>query len=556
MLLRLALEEFVLFDAAALEFGPGLNVLSGETGAGKSILIDALGLLAGGRASADWIRTGADRLSVEGTFDLAQSNLIPTLREAGVRLDESNLLLLRREVGRDGRSRAYANGRSVLVSDLKAWTAGLLRLVSQGDARDLEAASALEGLLDREAESIVLARAYGEQRALHQKAREQLDELSREANDLIREEDWLRHQRDEIAAAELRPGEREEVLAALKEARVKRDAAELLEEARARLARDEGSVLDHLETLAHRFRGAPELSELESELLALRDAARALARRLDESDGDAADPAALENRLHQLDRLRKKYGRDEEGILAHLEELESKLDRIGSLETERAAAEAGAEANLAELLRVGEALSTARRQAATRLTETANRSLSQLAMKGAALAFEFTRGAPGEGGLDRIALRFRSHPTEEWGSLGRVASGGELSRVLLALVSAGGGRRQRAVAWVFDEIDSGIGGETANHVAEHLACLARSAQVLLVTHLPVIAARAERQLRVRKFESLGRPHAEVAPVERDARLGELARMLSGDEQSVIARRHAEDLLTTATKPSTQSGKKR
>ncbi|MBK8230497.1 MAG: AAA family ATPase [Candidatus Eisenbacteria bacterium] len=256
MLQRLALEEFVLFDAAALEFGPGLNVLTGETGAGKSILIDALGLIAGGRASAEWIRPGAERLSVEAIFDLGSSpqTFLRQLEDSGVRLDESHLLALRRELSRDGRSRTFANGRSVLVSDLRAWAPYLLRLVCQGDARDLESSAVLEALLDREAGTTAEAQSYREERHNWKRAEDRRRELREEAAALRREEDWLRFQREEIRAANVRPSEREELADRLRQERVRQASTALLEETRARIAREEGSVLDHLETLAHRFR--------------------------------------------------------------------------------------------------------------------------------------------------------------------------------------------------------------------------------------------------------------------------------------------------------------
>ncbi len=557
MLLRLALEEFVLFAAAAMEFGPGLNVLTGETGAGKSILIDALGLLAGGRGSADWIRTGADRLSVEGVFDLGSSPLRRQLEEAGIRFDESHTLVLRRELGRDGRSRAFANGRSVLVADLKSWSHALLRLVCQGDVRELESSSALESLLDGEAGSASLAVRYSEHRAAHLAAQARLEELARVGNDAGSEEEWLRFQRDEIQAAAISAGERERVAESLRAARANLDAASLQEEIRARLIRDEGSVLDHLETLAHRLRGAhaEALSEIEREVLALRDSVRSLRHRLEAEGPEPLDPAELEERLRLLDRLRKKYGGDEESVLAHLSKVEERIELLASLESERELATLAAQDAWTKVSQVGEELSRARQRAAKELAAAADRVLADLAMKGASLAFDFARGEPQAGGLDRVSLRFRSHPSEAWGNLARVASGGELSRVLLSLESTATGRSLRPNVWVFDEIDAGIGGETAKKVAEHLATLAQGAQVLLVTHLPVIAARADRQLRVRKLERAGRPHGEVSPVEREERLGELARMLSGDEGSAIARRHAQDLLA-ASKTVSRAGKTR
>jgi len=298
VLRRLALEEFVIVEKAALEFGPGLNALTGETGAGKSILIDAIGLLRGGRAGADWIRRGASRLAVEGELDLSGS---PEGIEAAARLEvpleEGALLLVRREVGSDGRSRCFAGGRQVLVSQLRELTAGSLWIVGQGEQRALADPVEQEWILDRFGDCGELRARWRERREAFLEAGVRLAELRRRREEFARESDWLRAQTEEIRAAEVAPGERERLRERLQRLRGRETELALVDELEARLFREEGSVLDHLETLQHRLAHLddPRWEELRAAVAALRDQARELRARLPGLDPDLdADPAAVE----------------------------------------------------------------------------------------------------------------------------------------------------------------------------------------------------------------------------------------------------------------------
>ncbi len=602
MLLRLTLAEFVVVERAELEFAPGLNVLTGETGAGKSILVDAIGLLAGTRGSAEWIRRGAERLRVEGALDLTRA---PAAREAaernGIPLEEGQLLV-RREIAADGRSRCFAGGRQVLVSQLRELTAGVLWTIGQGEQRVLADPAEQEELLDRFAEALPLRARYRSARETFLAAAAECARLAAVRETFADEADYLRAQVREIREADPAPGERARLRTAVARARARAAEAALAEELEARLIREEGSVLDHLETLVHRLGSADEAAfgSLRFELESLRDAVRALPlpSAQDEEEGDIE---AMEERLRLLDRVCRRHGPDaaagsagtpsaaaegaaEEAVLVRLGELESRLEEGEALDARLADASAALESARWDLAIAGQALSDRRAKAASALAESAGRELAGLGMPGASLRYAFSRepdpdgvvagvpagvpagssagsscgvggeaGAataaetagervrPFENGLERARLLFRSHPAEAEGELSRTASGGELSRVLLAL-HATLGEMSPPGCWILDEVDAGIGGETARRLAARLVRMATRAQVLLVTHLPVIAARAERQLCVLKEERAGRPFVRVDPLHGEPRVRELARMLSGEPDSATARKHARELL--------------
>jgi DNA repair protein RecN (Recombination protein N) len=575
MLRRLALEEFVIIERAAPEFAPGLNALTGETGAGKSILIDAIGLLCGGRASSEWVRRGASRLLVEGEIDLSRA---PAARaaagELGVPLEDDRILLLRREVAADGRSRCFAGGRQVLVSQLRELTVGAVWIVGQGEQRALADPAEQEWILDRFGDVLKLRETYRARRAAFLEGAAFLERLRADEAAFARDREWLQAQAEEIRETGIAPGDRVRLREQLTRLQGRAAEASLRDEVEGRLFREEGSVLDQLETLVHRLGSREEgpWSGIREEIRALRDAARDLRRRLPGADPEPeADPGAIEDRLRRIERLCRRHadaGVDAEGaeerVLQRLEDLEG---RMAEGENLAAAAEAGAsdlEARRRALGEAGRELSRARERAAVRLAERVTAELGGLGMKGATLRFELEReedpeGVPWESpggetrvrafewGLERVRPRFRPHPSEAEGDLARIASGGEFSRLLLA-IHAALGEASPPGCWVLDEVDSGIGGETASRVAGMLAGMARHAQVLLVTHLPVIAARAERQIRVVKTERSGRPAVDLRAIEGEERVRELARMLSGEPDSATARRHAQELLEAARPP--------
>lgn len=563
MLRRLRLDHFVIVEGAEIEFGPALNALTGETGTGKSIVIDAIGFLAGGRGDTGWVRAGAGGLAVEGVFDISR---LPGAVSAVTRLGaspEDGCVCVRRELAVNGRGKASIQGHSVRLTDLRSLGEQLLAIHGQGEHRRLLDPVVQLELLDRFAEAIPLREKYADARGLWLDAARSAAEARARLDELVDKEEWHRFQFEEIDAAQISPGE-EERLRAMREDRSKRQRSR---EVRAELAgilfEDEGSALERIETALHRIAGLGEgWRDLRELLESARDRLRAARREVPEPGGEVEeeDLDAIEERLTRLGRLKKKYGASEEAILERRDRLASLLDETAQLReklealTQSAATAAGVAGAAALDLR------KARRRAAPRLGAAVTAELQTLGMAGAVL--EFVLGeeeGSGDGslsvegrsvrsfpdGCDRGVMRLRPNPGEGAGELAEVASGGELSRALLALMAVLGEREEPRTA-IFDEVDAGVGGATAAAVARRLEALARDRQVLLVTHLPLVACRAQRHLRVEKSEREGRTNARIVALDHEQRIGELARMLAGEGDSEIARKHAEALMAAAS----------
>jgi len=556
----LRIANLAVVERAEIEFGPGLNVLTGETGAGKSIVLGALSLLAGARAAAEAVREGADEALVEAVF---RTEALPDLEAqlAARGLDASDHeLVVSRSVSRSGRSRAQVAGRLVPVSVLAELFAGRLEISSQHESQALRRAEshgrlldAFGGLLERRAR---VERGYAALREL----RGERERLEAEAEGRARRHDFLAFQLGEIDGAGLAPGELEAL--ALEHARLAHAEA-LRAAAAAAAARLAGEAVQPEAAAACDLVGAaagdleplrmidPRLAALGERLRAaaseLADAARDLERYADGVDVDPGRRAAVEERLAELERLRRKYGRSEAEIAAQRERIAAELAAIAGSD-DRSSALAAREAELlAELGGDTSALSEGRRAAAARLAEEVEAALAALEMPGARLSVGLEPalrldGLPcGPTGAEQVELLFAADPGESPRPLRRVASGGELSRVFLALKNALR-RSEAGMVLVFDEVDAGIGGRTADRVGAVLAELAADHQVLCITHLPQIAALAATHLRVAKTARGARAGASVAQLDGAQRVEELARMAGGAAVTETTRRHARELL--------------
>lgn len=552
MLRELRVRNVAVIESAVVPFGPGLNVLTGETGAGKSILLDALLLAAGARAQADAIRAGAETALVEAVFDLADApGARAVVEEAGL-APEDGEVVVRRELARTGRHRAFVNDSPVTVALLERLGEHLVDVHGQHEhQRLLEPARQLD-LLDRFADAEALR---AEVAALHARlcaARDAVERLRAGARDRAQRLDLLRFQLAELDAARLRPGEDEELRAerrrllhAEKLAGGLAAALALLQDdpdaAAARLARAT-RLLHDLGRLDPAFAGPAGPLEaaavhVEEAVLAL----RALRGRVEVPPGRLE---AIEERLDVLARLGRKYGDTVAAMCAFRDEAARELDRLerhGEVLDEAERALAALEAELdAAAARLGER----RREAARRLAPRVERELRALGMPHARVEVALEPLPPGERsprGQERVELRFAANPGEPCRPLARVASGGELSRTMLGLqvVLAAA---ERVPTMVFDEVDAGLGAGMAAVVADKLAAVAARRQVLCVTHLPQIAARADHHLVVTKDVRDGRARAVVRVLAGGARLEELARMLGGARPDAAARRHARALL--------------
>ena len=552
MLREIRVRNFAVIDAVTAAFGPGLNVLTGETGAGKSMLIDAILLIRGARAQTDVIRTDTETASVEAVFDLEpRGPAAAVLDEAGLGLEEGQLVV-RRELARSGRHRAFVNDSPVTVGLLERLGDHLVEVHGQHEhQRLLEPARQLD-LLDRFADAEELRDRVGDLFAKHRAAKAEPERVRTAERDRAQREDLLRLQLAELDGARLRVGEEEELRAERRRLQHAGRLAAGLVEAAGVLNEDEDSAMSRLQRTARHLR---ELSRIDPAFTAPADAvdgagalvedALAAIRSLRESIAVAPGRLeAVDERLDVLTRLKRKYGDTEAAMLAFRADATVELERLGRHEQILAEQERMLGELHAELTEAAIALADRRRDVADRLAGETARELRQLGMERARFEIAVER-APldevGPRGLDRVEFRLSTNPGEDVRPLARVASGGELSRTMLALKGVLA-RADRVPTMIFDEVDSGIGGRIAAVVAQKLATAAEGRQVLCVTHLAPIAARAAQHVRLSKSVRGGRTRVAAETLTPDTRVEEIARMLAGDRVTDAARGHARELL--------------
>jgi DNA repair protein RecN (Recombination protein N) len=559
MLLELRVENLLLLERAELRFAEGLNALTGETGAGKTMLAHALDLLLGGKPKPGIVRPGAGEAYVEGVFAPPPGVLDdPALVELRERLpdDEGEEIVLARRVSAEGRSRAYVQGRSATAADLAELGGRLVAFYGQHEHRRLVVSSAQLETLDAfcGADHLAAVEELGGSHARVQALERELESLRSRAGASERERDLLAYELGEIEA--LGPSGEERASLAAERERLRaldglRAAAGGGAEAIAPESGEPGvaSLLADAERLAEPVAGAdPELDALTARLRELRIEAEDLGAELRRYEaGLEADPGrlqAVEERLDLYDRLERKHGGSVGAVLEHAERCRAELalledtgTAVARLEAELAEARADADA------RAG-AVGRARRKAAPRLATAVLAELSDLAMEGSSFEVRIAeRDARSRSGDERVEFLISPNAGVAPQPLRETASGGESSRVMLALMTVASGGGERAL--VFDEVDAGIGGQTARVVGEKLRALAAGRQVLCITHLPQIASLAQRHFSIEKRQSGDLARAEVAQLDGDAVVDELCRMLGADGADGGARRHAEALLAAA-----------
>ncbi|MFQ5828227.1 MAG: DNA repair protein RecN [Candidatus Methylomirabilia bacterium] len=566
MLRELRVRNLAVIDEVTVPFAPGLNILTGETGTGKSILLDALLLLSGARAQPDLIRSGAEAAVVEAVFQVKPGGAVSAILEEVGLGTEDHELIVRRELARTGRNRAFVNDSPATLGLLERLGDCLVEIHGQHEhQRLLEPQHQLE-LLDRfagaEEPRALVSALVGE----WQRERDALADLSSTERSRAQKEDLYRFQLSEIDAARLSPGEEESLRG---ERRLLQHSERLLEgmsETLHILYDDDQSVAARLGRAVQLLGGLANLSSELSEALPSMETAQvqvdeAVARIQSLRNRITPDPRHLEEidaRLDVLAKLKRKYGESEEAVLAYRDQLREELSRMERLEellteTEARLARVATEAGERALR-----LSELRRQAAMRLERLIQRELRTVGMEKARFAIELTREpAPADAlgvgperwrltarGLDRAEFRLSANPGEELKPLSRVISGGELSRTMLSIKAILAGA-DRIPTMVFDEVDAGIGGRVADAVGHKLAEAARHRQVLCVTHLSQIGAYAERHLRIEKSIERNRTRTQVEVLDEARRVEELARMLGGEQVTDTARRHARELFRAA-----------
>jgi DNA repair protein RecN (Recombination protein N) len=555
VLLELRIENLLLIERAEVRPGEGLNAITGETGAGKTVLAHALDLLLGGKPKSGIVRPGAEEAYVEGVFELPEGLLngdeLADLRERVS--DGEDEIVLARRVSAEGRTRAYVQGRSATAADLRVLGGRLVSFFGQHEHRKLTVASAQLDLLDgfcgdtHMALRRQVADAHGRVRGL----RVELEELRGRAGTRDRDLDLLRFELAEIE--EVGPTVEEEAALTAERARLReidglRAAAAGGAEALAPADGDGGAAqtMAAAERLADAVDGAdPELDALAERLRGLRleaeDLGGELRRYLDGIDADPERLEQVEARLSEYDRLTRKDGGTVEAVLAHAERCRVERDRLENAEVVVEQAEADLAAAEAERAKLAARLTKGRREAAPRLAEGVVAELAALAMDGA--SFEVVlepREEIAATGAERVELMLAPNPGVPAAPVRESASGGELSRVMLALMAVAGAGG--AATLVFDEVDSGVGGQTARAVGERLRALGAGRQVLCITHLPQIAAMADRHFRIEKSPGEEVALTRVERLEDSAVVEELCRMLGADASDAGARRHAKELL--------------
>ncbi len=553
MLTALLLRDFVIVDALEIELAAGFTALTGETGAGKSILVDALGLALGARADSGVVRPGAERAEVSAEFDVARHEPARAWL-AAADLDEpgASACVVRRTVDRAGRSRAFVNGRPVTAQQLRELGERLVDIHGQHEHQWLTQRDYQRRLLDAfagaEPAAATVAVLHGEWRraAAARAAREAAAESAERERALLREEirdlealgftpeGWEAEQAEHrrlAHAQELITGARE-ALEALDEQ--EGSASTLLAQASARLA--EAAAVDP--ALAEAARDA------ETALAHAGEATHALRRYLQRIEADPARLDALERRLRAVHDAARRVRVEPARLADALDERRARLEALGGDASHEALVAKEKEAERA-YRDAATALTKVRRGAAQKLAEEVTRRLQGLAMEGGRLAVSLEPLAePSSSGLESVEFQVAAHAGQPLGPVGKVASGGELSRLALAIQVLMGGRAG-VPTLVFDEVDAGIGGRVAQIVGTLLAELARHHQVLCVTHLPQVASRARHQLRVSKFSGPRGTLASVEPLDAGGRVEEIARMLGGAKITQTTRKHAEEMLGEA-----------
>lgn len=556
MLAELVVENYAVIEKARVRFHRGLNLLSGETGSGKSIVVDALGLLLGARTSAEMVRTGAERARVAGIFEVALSPaLTGALETAGIGI-EDNELLIEREVLANGKSRAFVGNRPVTAGLLKELAPHLGDIHGQHDQQQLFSPAVQREMLDGFAGAGELA---GEAASIYMRWREataELEELDRSAQEQLRLADLWSFQATEIEAVGPVAGEDQELE---NERRVLRNVVRLEETASAAyqaLYDAPESVTPALRAVSKRLEDllridpsiADVLGILQPASIAVEEAAHALRHYLAKLEADPGRLEEVESRLAALEKLKRKYGASLEEVLAFLEDARRQLAAAEHSSERRDALRKEVARLAAEYESASAKLSVVRKEAAGQLAKRVEQELASLAMEKTRIEIRVTAAAWSEAGADAVEIFLSPNVGEEPKPLEKIASGGELSRVALALKTCTASARASKNAprtLVFDEVDAGVGGSAAEMVGRRLKKLAATAQVLCVTHLPQIAGFADHHYYVEKHSSKGRTTVSIEELSPAERTREIGRMLSGERVTPEALRHAEQLIKSS-----------
>jgi DNA repair protein RecN (Recombination protein N) len=561
MLTHLQIRDFAIIDLIELEVRAGLTVLTGETGAGKSIVVDALALLAGGKGGAEVVRAGTERAELSATFDI--SNSPPALREILTEqsVDAEDELTVRRVIASDGRSRGYLNGVSVPLTLLREVGSLVVDIHGQHEFQSLTRASAQRELLDEFGKNLELAASVREAHKIWIALVNRTVELEGKARDRESRIEMLRFQVNELKALDLKEGE----VPVLTEERTRHsNRGRLAEAAQAAVGllydSDDGNA--HA-TASRALAGIKTLSSVDPRLakvvpmvdeatIQIREAARELSRYLETLDIDPARQEEVERRLAAIEELSRKHRVTASELTARLSLLENELAELDSADNNLNALKKQQAEALEVYRKFAAQLSAGRLAAARALMKDVTARMQTLGMAGGGFLIDITQpnGEPTANGFDAVEFRVKTNPGQPPRPLAKIASGGELSRLSLAVQVACSAKDARCM--VFDEVDSGVGGAVAEIVGRELKALGYSGQAICVTHLPQVASQGHHHLRVTKLTDGKHTRTTISELTMDERAEELARMLGGLEVTGKAREHAREMLHLAANPDQKS----
>ena len=556
MLTELRIAHFALIDRLSLQFSSGFHVLTGETGAGKSILVDAIALLIGGRASTDQIRSDAEEATLEASFTLpASSPLLHELRDQELLGADDTDIIVRRILSRSGRHRLYLNGSLTPLHTLQRLAGTLVDIHGQHDQQSLLSPKRQLELLDAFGDLIALRQRVTRQYEVWRHRQRELSEAERVFHERCTQEDLIRYQYEELVEADLKPAEDEALIAERGRLAHVRRLVELGQQAYDVLYAGDQSVLAGLALVGERVKELVTIDPEQSEWSAISQGAvvqlRELAHRLNayrqQLDQDPDRLIQVEERLDHIQRLKKKYDTTLDGLVIKTSELKQQLDAFCSSEKRCADLRDLVAVDLRELASLSEQLTHGRRRASEQLQQRITKELSALRMDQTALHIQVIpteEESIGPTGRDRIEFLFSANPGEPLMPLAKVASGGELSRMMLAIKTVLADTDTVPVL-IFDEIDTGIGGAVATVMGQRLRALAKYHQVLCITHLPHIASHATSHYLVEKISEKKRTVTRVTLLDRAARQAEIARMVGGLTVTKAVRETAAQMINEA-----------
>ncbi|HGH0781322.1 TPA: DNA repair protein RecN [Staphylococcus pseudintermedius] len=552
MLQSLSIKQFAIIDTLDIQFSDGLTVLSGETGAGKSIIIDAIGQLIGMRASSEFVRHGEKKAIIEGIFDIDDAkDAIRQLETLGIDINE-DFLIVKREIFSSGKSICRINNQTVTLQDLRQVMQALLDIHGQHETQSLLKQKYHVELLDRYAdgEYIEELQQYAQSYEQHQEKIKELEALESADQALLQRLDLMKFQYDELKEAQLKEGEIEQLEIDIKRIQNSENLSLALNAAYVTLT-DEHAITDRLYTLSSELQNVNQIlpetfeklkEEVDQFYYTLEDAKHQIYEEINQTEFDEQYLNELESRMNLLNNLKRKYGKDISDLMIYQEKIADEINKIENYEESTSKLREEIQQLSQQVQEDGEKLTKARRIVARQLRDRIVNEIQYLQMKDANLEISFKPyETPQKDGLERIEFLISPNKGEPLKSLNKIASGGELSRIMLALKSIFV-RAHGQTAILFDEVDSGVSGQAAQKMAEKMKDIASVIQVICISHLPQVASMSDHHLYISKHEKDDRTTTTVRELTGDARIDEIARMISGATVTELTRQNAKEMI--------------